>query len=322
MRALRAALAALGSALSITACAVVPAAEDPAAAPAPQEVVQPVVTPASSTASTQSPAPSPTPTPEPSPTGPTTFVFDGELEQGGWVRGQAPAGTVSARLGEETLQLDEEGRFFGAFDRDAGAATQLVATLADGRTISSPVTVKPRAWNLERINAPLRPGGGSSEAFMQRRRPELDRIWAAREKHTGAQGWRQQFMWPVTGRISGRFGAQRIYQGEPGSYHTGLDIAPGAGTPFVAPADGVVVLAAPEEFSLEGKLLIIDHGNGLNSAFLHSSRLLVSEGDTVKQGQQIGNIGSSGRATGPHLHWSIKWRDARLDPLLFVGPMN
>ena len=312
MRAARAASAALACVLALAGCAVVPAAEEQASAPPPQEIVQPVMT----------PAPSPTPTPAPSPTGPTTFVFDGELEQGGWVRGQAPAGTVSARLGEEALQLDEEGRFFGAFDRDAGPATQLVATLADGRTITSPVTVKPRAWNLEHINAPLRPGGGSSEAFMQRRRPELDRIWASREKDTGAQGWRQQFMWPVTGRISGRFGAQRIYQGQPGSYHTGLDIAPGAGTPFVAPADGVVVLAAPEEFSLEGKLLIIDHGQGLNSAFLHAQRLDVREGDRVTKGQQLGLVGASGRTTGPHLHWSIKWHNgARLDPLLFLPPM-
>ena len=157
---------------------------------------------------------------------------------------------------------------------------------------------------------------------MARRRPELDAIWNAREKRTGAGGWSQQFIWPVTGRISGRFGSQRIYRGEPGSYHSGIDISTGtSGTPYVAPADGVVVLAA-DDFSLEGKLLIIDHGQGLNSAFLHSSELLVKEGDRVKQGQVIGRIGASGRATGPHLHWSLKWFNARLDPLLFTGPMS
>ena len=101
-----------------------------------------------------------------------------------------------------------------------------------------------------------------------------------------------------------------------------MDISTGeSGTPFVAPADGVVVLAV-QGYSLEGNLLIIDHGQGLNSAFLHASRLLVKEGDQVTQGQHIGNIGSSGRATGPHLHWSIKWNDARLDPLLFVPPQG
>ena len=101
---------------------------------------------------------------------------------------------------------------------------------------------------------------------------------------------------------------------------TGLDIAPGAGVAYVAPADGVVVLAAQSPFTLEGNLLIVDHGMGLNSAFLHSSRLAVKEGDVVRQGQLLGYVGATGRASGPHLHWSIKWRDARLDPLLFLPP--
>jgi len=135
-----------------------------------------------------------------------------------------------------------------------------------------------------------------------------------------SKGWAQSFVWPVQGRISGRFGAQRVYQGVPGAYHSGLDIATGgSGTPYVAPADGVVVLAAERPFSLEGNLLIIDHGMGLNSAFLHSSRLAVKQGDRVKQGQLIGYIGATGRASGPHLHWSLKWQDARLDPLLFLS---
>ena len=138
-----------------------------------------------------------------------------------------------------------------------------------------------------------------------------------------SEGWRQSFVWPVKGRLSGLFGSQRIYNGTPGSYHSGTDIATGeSGTPFAAPADGVVVLAADQPFTLEGRLLMIDHGMGLNSSFLHCSELLVKEGDRVRQGQVIGRIGATGRATGPHLHWSIKWGQARLDPILFTGPMN
>jgi len=276
-------------------------------------VVQPVATP--------SPVAPAAPAPAPLPLGPSTFVFDGALEQGGWMRGQAPAGTVSARLGEQALVLDEEGRFFAAFDRDAGATALLSARLANGQTIESPVTVAPRAWNIERVNVARR-AGGASETFMERRRPELARIAAARAAESQSDGWRQRFTWPVTGRISGRFGSQRIYRGEPASYHSGIDIATGeSGTPFTAPAAGVVTLATPTPFSLEGNLLIIDHGQGLNSAFLHMSEIAVHEGQRVEQGQYIGRIGSTGRATGPHLHWSLKWRDARLDPLLFTGPM-
>lgn len=158
---------------------------------------------------------------------------------------------------------------------------------------------------------------------MRIRRPELERIDAARGIVTSAQGWRQRFIWPAKGRISGRFGSQRVYRGEPGSYHSGIDITTGrSSTPFVAPADGVVILAAKQPFTLEGHLLMLDHGMGLNSAFLHCAQILVGEGDRVKQGQLIGTIGMSGRATGPHLHWSLKWHSARLDPLLFTGPMD
>jgi murein DD-endopeptidase MepM/ murein hydrolase activator NlpD len=107
-----------------------------------------------------------------------------------------------------------------------------------------------------------------------------------RALETGAQGWQQSFIWPARGRISGRFGAQRIYRGTPGAYHSGLDIAPGAGATYVAPTDGVVVLAAASPFTLEGNLLILDHGMGLNSAFLHAQRLLVREGDRVSQGSR------------------------------------
>ena len=194
------------------------------------------------------------------------------------------------------------------------------AELESGETVSEALNVSARQWDIERVNVARRPGGASA-AFMERRRPELSAIWDARQQETGSQGWQQNFIWPVEGRISGRFGRQRIYRGEPGSYHSGLDIAPGAGVPFVAPADGVVVLAR-SGFSLEGGLIIIDHGMGLNSAFLHASRIVVEEGQRVSQGDHIGNVGSTGRATGPHLHWSLKWKDARLDPLLFVGPMG
>ncbi len=280
----------------------------PAAEPTPPRLSPPV-------------AQAPSPAPAPSPTGPSTFAYGGELTQGGWIRGEVPAGTVSARLGETVLSFDGEGRFFAAFDRDAGLQTSLVATLADGRTIDTPLTFSPRDWNIEHIDASPTANVPSAE-FTARRQPELARIAAAREVQTGSEGWRQGFIWPATGRISGRFGSQRVYRGEPGSYHSGIDIAGRTGTPYVAPADGVVVLAAESPFTLEGNLLIIDHGMGLSSAFLHSSELLVRVGDRVRQGQEIGKIGATGRATGPHLHWGLVWRGARLDPLLFTGPMG
>lgn len=251
---------------------------------------------------------------------PVALELRGEMTQGGWIRGQLPPGTVQAALGDAVVSFDADRRFFAAFDRDAGPKTVLTVLLENGSHLSQEIPVSPRGWNIEHVNASPT-ANVPSEQFMARRRPELERIAAARQVETGSQGWLQTFIWPATGRISGRFGSQRVYRGEPGSYHSGIDVAGGTGTPYVAPADGVVVLAAQSPFTLEGNLLIIDHGMGLSSAFLHSSELLVREGDAVKQGQMIGRIGATGRATGPHLHWGLVWRGFRLDPLLFTGPM-
>jgi len=249
------------------------------------------------------------------------FRFAGQLTQGGWIRGTVPTGTVAAYLGSTPLAIDGQGRFLAAFDRDADLQARLFAVRADGSRIETPLIVAPRAWQIERVDLARRPGVASEE-FMRVRAPELERIAATRAVNAASAGWAQDFVWPVKGRISGYFGSQRIYRGEAGAYHTGLDIAPGAGVPFVAPADGVVVLAAQEPFSLEGHLIIIDHGHGLNSAFLHAATIDVAEGQAVAQGERLGTVGMSGRATGPHLHWSLKWHEARLDPLLFAGPME
>ena len=254
--------------------------------------------------------------------GPATFVYSGELTQGGWLRGSVPGGTTALTLDGVPVDIAPDGRFLIAFDRDAGRAATLVARLDGGRSVTAALTITPRAWQIENVAVDQRPGALPSAEYERRRATELARINAARRIASASQGWRQDFVWPVFGRISGRFGAQRIYRGTPGSYHSGIDISTGqSGSPFVAPADGVVILAAEAPFTLEGNLLMIDHGNGLNSAFLHSSKLLVKAGDIVRRGQAVGLIGMTGRATGPHLHWSLKWREARLDPILLTGPM-
>jgi hypothetical protein len=251
------------------------------------------------------------------------FALTGELTQGGWARGRVPSGTAALTLDGKPVPIAPDGSFFLAFDRDSGSSTMLSARLANGTAAVRTLSVSPRAWRIEHIPIGPRPGARPSEAFRIRREAELAQINAARAIDSGSQGWRQRFVWPAKGRLSGLFGSQRIYNGTPGSYHSGTDIATGAsGTPFVAPADGVVILAVASPFTLEGNLLMIDHGMGLNSAFLHCSQILVKQGEAVKQGQVIGRIGMTGRATGPHLHWSIKWRNARLDPILFTGPMN
>lgn len=251
----------------------------------------------------------------------TDFVLVGTARQGGVMRGTVPAGTRSLEFDGVAIPIDEDRQFLIGFDRDSSSSALVKATMVDGKVIERILTVQPTVWRIEQVNASPTANIPTTE-FLARRKIELERIAAARSVAVSSDGWRQSFRWPVTGRISGRFGAQRIYRGEPGSYHSGVDVAVPAGTLFVAPADGVVVLAAQQPFTLEGYLLIVDHGMGLNSAFLHCSSLLVKDGDVVKQGQALGTVGATGRATGPHMHWGMKWRDARIDPMPLAGPIE
>lgn len=243
------------------------------------------------------------------------FWLAREAVQGAAVIGRAPANAVGVTFNGAAVPLTPDGFFLIGFDRDAENSASLVAEFADGRRIERYIAVKPGNWDIQHVNANPLGSAKTSAEFQARRGAELARINGARAIKVASDGWRQDFIWPLQGRISGRFGAQRVYNGTPGSYHSGLDIAMPSGTPFAAPADGVVVLAAKDPFTLEGHLLMVDHGMGLNSAFLHCSELLVEEGQTVRQGQVIGKVGATGRASGPHLHWGMKWNSARVDPL-------
>jgi murein DD-endopeptidase MepM/ murein hydrolase activator NlpD len=249
------------------------------------------------------------------------FRLQGEPKQGALLRGTAPPGTVELALDGKRIATAADGSFIVGFDRDHGSTASLTARLADGATVRRSLPVARRTWRVQHVNIARRPGGPTAE-FLRLRERELARIAAARAVDAPSEGWRQPLIWPATGRISGVFGSQRVYRGEPASFHSGVDVAPGAGAPVVAPADGVVVLAGPPAFSLEGNLIVIDHGMGLNSAFLHLASQAVRQGQQVRQGQLVGTVGATGRATGPHLHWSMRWKDARIDPQPLAGPMR
>jgi len=258
-----------------------------------------------------------------SPTGEApAFRFGAPPVQGALVRGNAPPGTVALALDGREVPLAPDGRFLIGFDRDAPARMTLAARLAGGGEIRQSLAVAPRAWRIQRVDM-ARPSTGPTPEYQRLREGELRLIGAARLWLSPSLGWSQHFVWPARGRISGVFGSQRVYRGGvAAAYHSGTDIAAGAGARVVAPADGVVTLAPPPRFSLEGNLVIIDHGMGLSSAFLHLSGASVRQGQAVRQGQPIGTVGATGRATGPHLHWSLVWNGARVDPLGVVGPMR
>ncbi|HEX8661336.1 MAG TPA: M23 family metallopeptidase [Brevundimonas sp.] len=273
---------------------------------------RPAQAPAPRTALQAEPAPLPVAMPLPG------IRVEGRFIQGGLATGTAPDATAALLVDGQAIPLAEGGRFLLGFDRDHGPKAVVEARLADGRTLRREIAVAARTWRIEHVNVAQRPSTASAD-YLRRRERELARIGAARAQGAQSSGWSQRFIWPASGRISGVFGSQRVYRGVPAAYHSGVDIAAASGATVVAPADGVVVLAGPPAFSLEGNLVILDHGMGLNSAFLHLSGTVVREGQSVRQGEAIGSVGATGRATGPHLHWSMKWTEARIDPAILTA---
>lgn len=274
----------------------------------------PVPAPAAAAAATTLLVP---PVPQP----PEIMLDSLDARQGALLRGRVTPADATLTLDGVPVSVAADGQFIIGFDRDASAAALLVASAPGGRSERS-LAVTPGNWAIQNIDAPARGAARSNAEFEARRPGEIAQMAAARQTVVNSEGWRQRFIWPVTGRVSGVFGSQRIYRGEPGSFHNGVDVAVPTGTPYVAPADGVVILAATEPFTLEGYILMIDHGHGLSSVFLHSSRLDVRTGDVVRQGQVLGAVGATGRATGPHMHWAMRWNGAKVDAAQVAGPMQ
>jgi len=246
------------------------------------------------------------------------FRIESPVSQGAVVIGRAPQGTARLVFDGKDLPLTADGRFVIGLHRDATGEVPLIAHLADGTKVEHRLAISPRTFNIQRVNGLPPKTVQMPPEMLARRQEELRQITAARAAPSLETHWTRPFIWPASGRISGVYGSQRIRNGVPGSPHYGVDIANKIGTPVVAPASGIIRLAVTD-FTLEGGLIIIDHGFNLFSSMLHLSRVDVKPGDIVIQGQQIGAIGATGRATGPHLHWGLRWGDVHVDPTTLPG---
>jgi murein DD-endopeptidase MepM/ murein hydrolase activator NlpD len=242
----------------------------------------------------------------------------GHFVQGGLIQGRVKPGTKVTFEGRE-LRVGPDGTFLIGFGRDTQSAT-LTLTLADGSSETRNLTVKKRDWLIQRVDGLPRETVTPNEEELQRIRAEGELAREARKIDSAEPLFHTGFVWPAIGPISGVYGSQRVLNGEPRAPHFGVDIAVPPGTPVVAAADGVVTLAH-DGMLLSGKTLIVDHGYGLNSVYYHLSAIDVPLGARVKQGELIGKVGATGRASGPHLHWGLNLFDIRLDPALLVPPM-
>lgn len=245
-------------------------------------------------------------------------TFDRELVQGGLAIARSAPGTTVA-LDGRPLRVAPDGRFLIGFARDATAA-KLSLTYSDGRQETRTLIPRKREWRIQRVDGLPQRTVTPNEAELQRIRSDAALVAEIRKRDTAEPLFGSGFIWPVVGPISGVYGSQRILNGEPRAPHYGVDIAAPTGTPVVAAADGIVGLAH-EDLFLTGQTLILDHGFGLNTVYYHLSAITVTAGQRVKQGETIGRVGATGRATGPHLHWGMNLFDIRLDPALLVPPM-
>lgn len=242
--------------------------------------------------------------------------LDGEPVQGGLVFGQAPAGS-QARLDGDALIVSGDGRFVFGFGRDDRAARRLEVTLPDGGTWSRKIRPETREFDIQHIDGLPPDQVTPPPEVLERIRQEAALARRARLRRDARTDWSGGFIWPADGQITGVYGSQRILNGEPRSPHWGLDIAAPDGAPVHAPAAGLVTLTHPDMY-FSGGTVILDHGHGLSSTFLHLSAILVEAGQRVAQGELIGRVGATGRATGPHLDWRMNWGEVRVDPQLLL----
>jgi murein DD-endopeptidase MepM/ murein hydrolase activator NlpD len=238
------------------------------------------------------------------------------VQQGSMIIGTTDPG-ASVRYGDRSLRVSPNGRFVFAVGRDAtGSVTVTVNEPVAGKKQYA-VKILPRDWPIETINGVPPDTVNPPPEIAARIAREQSSVAEVRTRDDAREDFAQTFIWPVQGRISGRFGNQRVYNGTPKSPHSGMDIAAANGAPVKAPAAGIVTFASPSLY-LTGGTVVIDHGAGVSSNFLHLSRIDVKVGDRVEQGQVFAAVGATGRATGPHLHWGMNWFDARIDPLLVL----
>lgn len=247
------------------------------------------------------------------------LTLEGHLVQGGMAVGEVdPA--VQVRFQGRAVRVSPDGRFVIGFARDAQPTATIELRQPDGTVEQHPITIKKRAYKIQRIDGlPPRKVTPSPED-LERIREEIAMVKAVRQTDDPRTDFTQTFIWPVTGRISGIYGSQRILNGNPRRPHYGVDIAAPTGTPVKAPADGLVTLVHDDMF-YSGGTLIVDHGHGLSTVYMHLHKILVEKGRRVKQGDVIAQVGATGRVTGPHLHWGMNWFETRLDPALLVPPM-
>jgi murein DD-endopeptidase MepM/ murein hydrolase activator NlpD len=242
--------------------------------------------------------------------------FEGEFKQGGLLIGQVQEGQTVSYQGK-TLNLTTNNQFLLGLGRNAPAITTVTLNSQDQESETITLEIAARQYNIQKIEGVPAKTVTPPASDLQRIKQDASMVRVARKLVSNKQDFLKGFIKPANGPITGVYGSQRFYNGVPKSPHYGIDYAAPTGTPVIAPADGIVTFAHNDLF-YSGGTLIIDHGHGLSSTFLHLSKILVKPNQQVTLGMEIAKIGATGRATGPHLDWRMNWLDQRIDPDLVL----
>jgi murein DD-endopeptidase MepM/ murein hydrolase activator NlpD len=239
--------------------------------------------------------------------------------QGGLILGKANPSSKIEFLGKKA-RVNNQGDFVVGLGRDAKSNVQLIETTANGEVINHTFSVEQRTYNEQKVNGVPKKTVNVPESALPRIRKEVRAAKKARKVNSELQSFLQKFIWPAKGIISGVYGSRRVYNGVPKRPHFGVDVAAPQGTAVVAPASGVITLVHKNMY-FSGGTVIMDHGHGISSTFIHLHKAHVNVGDYVDQGQLIAEIGTTGRSTGPHLDWRMNWFNQRLDPQLLMDDL-
>lgn len=246
------------------------------------------------------------------------LALTGRFVQGGHAVGRTWPRALVFVDGEALTAASSSGWFLVGFDRDAPASTE-IEVRSEGRVARRRLDIAPGDFDITRIDGlPPSTVTPTDPDLLARIAREVELKTEGFASRVDADHFRDGFVWPLDSfRVSSRWGAQRVLNGTPARPHYGVDLAAPAGTVIRAPAAGRVALAE-SDLHFEGGLTLIDHGQGLITAYLHQSRIDVRPGQDVRRGDSLGRVGMSGRATGPHLCWRMKWRNRNLDPSLLT----
>ena len=245
----------------------------------------------------------------------TKVVLEGDFVQGGLVKGKINK-DLDVKFKEKVLRKSTDGNFVIGFGRDHPKEANLYIFVNDNWILKK-LDIKQRKYKTQVINGLEKKMVNPPKSFWDRIKKENKVIKQVRSLDSNVDFVFQKFTWPAQGIISGVFGSQRILNGKPKRPHYGIDIAAKKGTKVVAPTDSIVRMAEKNLYYTGGTIML-DHGHGVTSVYSHLSSIDVKVGEKVSKNQKIGEVGSTGRSTGPHLDWRVNWFDQRLDPLLLL----